>query len=241
VFPISDVNPTRTRPLVTFAVILLNLIVFFGWQPRSASEGVAFEYRRAAIACELTTGEALTLREIRTGSCTSEDATAPVFPQKALYVSVLVSLFLHGSLLHIAGNMWFLWIFGNNVEEAFSHLGYLALYLVCGVVATAAFVLARPDETAPLIGASGAIAGVLGAYLVLFPRHLIVSIVFITLLPIPAAIFLGLWFLGQFAITEPGVAWEAHAGGFVAGALIALALRARLLERVQLQHRGEWA
>jgi membrane associated rhomboid family serine protease len=145
-------------------------------------------------------------------------------------------MFLHGNLLHLAGNMWFLWIFGNNVEEAYGWLGYVAMYLVAGLAGTAAFVLLRPDDVTPLIGASGAIAGVLGAYFVLYPRHLVVAVVFFYLVPVPAMIFLGLWFLGQFLVTDLGVAWEAHAGGFAFGALVSLPFRAMLLrhdERVR--------
>ena len=110
------------------------------------------------------------------------------------------------------------------------------MYLVAGVAATAGFVLLHPGETTPLVGASGAIAGVLGAYLVLFPAHQVVSIVFFMLLPVPAVLFLGFWFLGQFWVGDVGVAWEAHVAGFLAGVLIALPLRASLLARVRSLH-----
>lgn len=236
-FPIRDLNPSVVTPVLTLVLILANSLVFFGLQPQAPSEGMRFTVRHAAIACELTTGEALTLAEVRTGVCSSTSA-APVFPQKVLALSVLVSLFLHGNLVHLAGNMWFLWIFGNNVEEAFGHIGYALLYLVGGIVATFTFVWLNPRLTEPLVGASGAIAAVLGAYLVLFPRRLVLSLVFVTLLPVPAALFLGLWFLGQFAVQDAGVAWEAHVGGFVVGVVVALALRGLLLARVQRVHQG---
>lgn len=235
-FPISDVNPARGTPILTLLVIAANVLVFFVVQPRDLEEGIEFGYRNAAIACELTTGEAITLSEVRSDSCLADGVGDALFPDKVLPLSVLVSLFLHGNFLHLAGNMWFLWIFGNNIEEAFGRLGYALLYLVGGIAATGAFVWAQPESTYPLIGASGAIAAVLGAYLVLFPTHLVMSVVFITLLPVPAALFLGLWFLGQFAVTDPGVAWQAHVGGFVVGALVALALRGLLLRRVRRIH-----
>jgi membrane associated rhomboid family serine protease len=115
-------------------------------------------------------------------------------------------------------------IFGNNIEEAYGRIRYALLYLVAGIVATAGFILLRPEETVPLVGASGAIAGVLGAYLVLYSRHIVLSLVGFWLLPVPAWIFLGIWFVGQFFHAETGVAWEAHVFGFLAGfAITALA------------------
>ncbi len=239
-FPIRDLNPSYLTPVITLVLIAANVLVFFGLQPTSPREGMTFSLRHAAIACELTTREPLSLPELRSGECSSS-AGAPIFPQKQLALSVLVSLFLHGNLVHLAGNMWFLWIFGNNVEEAFGHFGYALLYLAGGVAATVAFVAANPATTEPLVGASGAIAAVLGAYLVLFPRRLVLSLVFVVLVPVPAALFLGLWFLGQFAVADAGVAWEAHVGGFVVGAVIAVGLRQLLLDRVRRSHAGAYA
>lgn len=237
-FPISDVNPARGAPVLTLLVIAVNVLVFFLLQPRDFEEGFSFAYRHAAVGCELTTGVPLTALEAESGTCDAAagDSGATLFPQKNLAASVLVSLFLHGSVVHLAGNMWFLWIFGNNIEEAFGRLGYALLYLVGGVAATLAFVWAQPTSTDPLIGASGAIAAVLGAYLVLYPSRLVMSVVFVTLIPVPAALFLGLWFLGQFAVTDPGVAWQAHVGGFVVGAVVAYTLRRPLLRRVGHLH-----
>jgi membrane associated rhomboid family serine protease len=132
--------------------------------------------------------------------------------------------------------MWFLWIFGNNVEEAYGNLGYLAIYVASGLVATAAFVVANPDAVDPLVGASGAIAGILGAYLVLFPTHKVLSLFFVFFVPIPAVLFLGLWFASQFGIQDSSVAWEAHVGGFLFGVLLTLPLRSFLLRRVDALH-----
>ena len=109
-------------------------------------------------------------------------------------------MFLHGSVAHVLFNMWFLWIFGNNVEEAFGHLRYLFFYVAGGVAATAAFVALNPNSTAPLVGASGAIAAMLGAYAVLFPRHKVLSLLGWFILPVPAALFLGIWFVVQFGL-----------------------------------------
>jgi len=226
--PIRDVNPTAIRPLVTWAIIALNVFVFFGIQPQESPAADEFAYRNAAIACEITTGDALEAREIRTGACFDGPAPA-VFPDKSVPASVLVSMFLHAGLAHLAFNMWSLWIFGNNVEEAFGPIGYGMIYLLSGLAATFGFVALNPDLTVPLVGASGAIAGVMGSYLVLFPRHQIMTLVFIRIVAIPAIFFLGFWFFSQFLIQDGGVAWEAHVAGFVFGVVVTLPFRSRLL------------
>jgi membrane associated rhomboid family serine protease len=228
--PIRDVNPTRIRPLVTWAVIAANAFVFFYIQPQDAEDATEFAYERAAIACELTTGEPLSLEEITSDRCRDGDE-APHFPGKNVWFSGLVSMFLHGSIAHILFNMWSLWIFGNNVEEAFGHLGYLLFYVAAGIAATVGFVAVNPDLTVPLIGASGAIAGVMGAYLVLFPKHLVLSLILFRVVAIPAVVFLGFWFFSQFLFEVEGVAWEAHVAGFVFGAIVALPFREKLLTR----------
>ena len=150
--------------------------------------------------------------------------------------TVATSMFLHGGIGHVLGNCWFLWVFGNNVEDRLGFFGFALFYLVTGVAAAAAQVLAGPGSALPMVGASGAISGVLGAYLILFPRAWVVSLVpwIVPVLPVPAVIFLPLWFFIQAyagfgalmsgATGRGGVAWFAHAGGFVAGATIALML-----------------
>jgi membrane associated rhomboid family serine protease len=151
-------------------------------------------------------------------------------------------MFLHANLAHLLGNLWSLWIFGNNVEDAYGSGGYLLLYLASGLAATAAFVLTNPGEVTPLVGASGAISGVMGAYLVLFPRARVVSvfpIFFFIPVALPAAIFLILWFAGQFALVggATGIAWQAHVGGFLFGAAVSFLLRRPLLRRVEVHRR----
>ena len=136
--------------------------------------------------------------------------------------SIFTSMFLHGGWMHLIGNMWFLWIFGDNVEERLGVIRYVIFYLLVGVAGALAQVFSLPSSTAPMIGASGAIAGVLGGYVMLFPRAKVVTFVGIPLLwhvrDVPAWIFLGIWFLGQFLIpSHSGVAWMAHVGGFLAG------------------------
>jgi membrane associated rhomboid family serine protease len=161
--PLRDVNPTRITPIVTLALIGVNLVVFFLIQGRGTPEDQqALVYERAAIACEVTTGYPLGIDEILNDTCVA-GAQDPVFPDKNVFLALLTSMFLHGSVGHVLFNMWFLWIFGNNVEEAYGHLGYLLIYLIGGLAATAAYVGLNPEATVPLVGASGAVAVTMGA------------------------------------------------------------------------------
>lgn len=229
--PIRDLNPTRITPWVTLLFIAASVLVYFVYQaPNSEQEEVEFLYRRAAISCEILNFEPLSLQEINNGQC--ETGGTPVFPEKSPLLSILTSMFLHGGLAHLLFNMWSLWIFGNNVEEAFGHLGYALLYLVGGVVATLTFAFLNLDSTIPLVGASGAIAAALGAYAVLFPRHRVLTLVGWFVLPLPAILFLGVWFFGQFSLGGTSTAWEAHVGGFVFGLAVAMLMRRSLLRRV---------
>jgi membrane associated rhomboid family serine protease len=232
VFPIRDVNPTRVRPVVTLLLIGACVLVFFLVQNQATpAETEEFLFRRAAISCEILTGEPLTASEIIDQVC-SDLPGEPVFPEKSPRAAAFTSMFLHAGLAHLVFNMWFLWIFGNNVEAAYGHGGYLLMYLLGGLAATLAFVLTNPGSTVPLIGASGAIAAVLGAYAVLFPGHRVLTLVGWLPLPLPAALFLGIWFVLQFGLGGTNVAWQAHAGGFAFGAGLSLLLRRSLIRRV---------
>jgi len=240
VFPIRDLNPTRITPVVTIALIAINVLVFLLWQPHlNEAAGEEFAYRHAAIACEVTQGQPISVAEFQSDRCIASSG-APIFPDKQPYAALFVSMFLHAGIAHILGNMWFLWLFGTNIEEAFGTLRYAAFYLIGGMVAALAFVAVHPSSVVPLVGASGAIAAVLGAYLVLFPGKLVLSWAFITLIPVPAVIFLGLWFVGQFAVGDAGVAWESHVAGFVFGALVTLVFRGSLLRRIRGAQGPQW-
>jgi len=237
-FPIRDVNPTAIRPVITWALIAVNAAVFFLLQPQQSPEADEFAYEYAAIACELTTGEPLDITEIEREQCRDGTSAPQPFPDKNVWLAAFSSMFLHGGLLHLGFNMWSLWIFGNNVEEAFGRGLYLLVYLAAGLAATVGFVATNPDLTVPLVGASGAIAGVMGAYLVLFPRHLVLTVVFYFVVAIPAVIFLGIWFVSQFALASEssGIAWQAHVAGFLFGMAVALPFRRRLLDNTLAGH-----
>jgi membrane associated rhomboid family serine protease len=224
VIPLRDENPTRRRAYLTVALILLNVGVYALWQhgPSAPTTG-EFEYRNAAIPCEVTTGEPLSLPEINAGSCNRHDGLPRAFPGKHVLLAIVVSMFLHGSIVHLAGNMLFLWVFGNNIEDRLGRVRFLVFYLAAGILATLAHIAVQPHSTVPLIGASGAIAGLMGAYLVWYPNARVLTLVFFLPVRIRAKWLLLYWFFSQFFLNpNEGVAWAAHVGGFVTGVLFAL-------------------
>ena len=224
--PLRDANPTQRTPIVTLAIIAACAVVY-GYQLLLMVNGgeaalSAFITRWGVVPAEL-------VEALRSGAVISLET-----------VTLVTSQFLHGSLVHIGGNMLFLWIFGNNIEDRFGRLQFVAFYLVGGIVAGLTQVAIDPGSTVPTIGASGAIAAVLGAYLVLFPRARVTTAIFLIffyqLIDIPAIFVLGFWFVLQLfdglgslgamgAATTGGVAFFAHIGGFVFGAAIALLYR----------------
>ena len=249
--PIRDENPTETRPVITLLLIGACLAVYFFVQPvgqgalvQRSDEGqvedIEFNVRNAAIPCEVTEGRPLTVEELRdtfnAGDDTAcrDDPSSPEFaPDKNVYLAIVYSMFLHGGLLHIAGNMLFLWVFGNNIEDRMGKLPYVLFYLAGGLAAALAHIFVQPDSTVPVVGASGAIAAVMGAYMVLFPDAPIRTIIifyFILFRDISAKWLLGFWLVSQFFINpNSGVAWMAHVGGFVFGAIVALLFRRQLV------------
>jgi membrane associated rhomboid family serine protease len=256
VLPIRDDNPTSRLAIVTIALIAINIFVYFAVQPHSGTEAAnSYLLRYAAIPCELSSGHPTTLAQSASGQCNVDEnaivrttagdlpGRTEFYPHKNLYLAVLFSMFLHGSVAHVLGNMLFLWIFGNNIEDRLGPFFFAFFYLAMGVIATMSFVVLNLHSVSPLVGASGAIAGVMGAYLIWFPRARVLSLVGIFPLYIPAFVVLGLWFVLQFA-TNPneGVAWQAHVGGFVAGAFVALLLRPMLgpARRRKTSPSGDW-
>jgi membrane associated rhomboid family serine protease len=233
--PLYDRNPTRTTPVVTVLLIAACTVIYFFVQPHNRSvEEARFTYEKAAIPCELVHGRPLAIEELEGGAsaCRDHPQTPPALPGKNVYLAILYSMFLHGSLLHLGGNMLFLWVFGNNIEDHFGKVKYLLFYLAAGLIATVAQVAVDPNATVPMIGASGAVAGVMGAYLVMFPDVRIHSLIFLGFFvffrDIAAKWLLGIWFVTQF-FTSPNshVAWMAHVGGFIFGVAVGLVWRAR--------------
>jgi membrane associated rhomboid family serine protease len=229
VFPLKDSIPTLRPPVVTVTLILLNVAVYI-WSIRSGGSilggpqaDVVFDF--GFIPYELShSGEECVVVGDQTG-CGEIEGQPP------LVLTALTSMFMHGGLLHLGGNMLFLWVFGNNVEDSMGPVKFIAFYLLAGVSALVGQYLIGMNEPVPLVGASGAVAGVLGGYLLLYPRARVVTLVFIiffvTIIELPAFFFLGFWILQQFAfgyldLTAPagdagGVAYFAHIGGFVFG------------------------
>ena len=228
--PIRDDNPTTLTPFVNWAIIGVCVVVYVFVQPQDSNQLAEFLYRDAAIPCELVTMEPLSLTEIQTQDCTN--GGRPYFADKGVVFSFFASIFFHGGLFHLLGNMWVLWIFGNNIEDELGHVRYLVFYLAGGLIASLAHVLGNPGSTIPVVGASGAIAAVMGAYLVLHPAARVTSIIpplFFWPFRVPAGLFLVIWFLGQFSLSraDSNIAWLAHVGGFVVGVVYALAVRRR--------------
>jgi len=231
--PIADQNePGSGPPFVTWALIALNVLVFFLLQGAGANE--AFTYGYSAVPAEITTGTDITTPTHITVNGQTEQIPQEPGP-KPIWLTLFSSMFMHGGLLHIGGNMLFLWIFGDNVEHRIGRLRYLLFYLVAGVIASFAQILVDPGSTIPSLGASGAISGVLGAYLVLFPGNRVTVFLFRFLTQVPAIVAIGMWAAFQFisgfgsvAGTDGagGVAYMAHIGGFVAGVVAGLVVRA---------------
>ena len=223
--PIHDDNPTRSFPWLTVLLIAGNIAIFGFEVTRSPAELAQFIDRWAFVPARLQTGPAL-----------------------AALLTVVTSAFLHGGWLHLGGNMLYLWVFGNNIEDRLGPIRFVLFYLACGLAAALAQTAAAPMSPVPMVGASGAIAGVLGAYLMLFPRAKVVTIVpiffYIEAAALPAAFVIGFWFVLQIAqglsalggTMETGVAWWAHVGGFAAGIALVAPLVARdALNRWQLR------
>jgi membrane associated rhomboid family serine protease len=261
--PLKDLNPTRTRPYVTVALIVINALVFLWQLSYRGEDGELLYYRYGTIPkCFLTQGsrekhdealdeglERLAVLEIEQQLRSGKVLYGHGDPRRAIeelakeraqklrekvgtrheWLTLFTSMFMHGGLLHILGNMWFLWIFGNNIEDACGRIRFVVFYLVCGLISSLAHIVSGPGSVVPSIGASGAISGVLGAYIILYPHARVYSLVPLGWvfwpMDVPAWLFLGIWILFQWisglaslrSSATGGVAWFAHIGGFLAG------------------------
>ena len=254
-FPLKDDIPTRRFPVVTVAIIGICCAVYFLFEQGLWSLGVTGDERVlefGAIPYEITNpGSDCGFTADGSVRCEGQpevgDARAP--EQAAWYVTVFTSMFMHGSLVHLGGNMLFLWIFGNNIEDSMGRGRYVVFYLLGGVAALMLQVVTDPSSTIPTVGASGAIAAVLGGYAVLYPRARVITLIFIiiifTVIRVPALVVLGLWVLMQLlpAFSDPigdgggGVAYFAHIGGFLFGVLLIKLFANNVHEDYEAAHR----
>lgn len=259
VLPVGDVNPTHRAPVLTWLLLLANAAVFLLVQvPLPECEARAFTYTWGAVPAELTGAGPLTPGDLDQllGECAEAVGTVGTVSSTSVWLSLLTAMFVHGNLGHLVGNLLFLYVFGNNVEDRLGKVRYLAFYLVGGVAATLAFVALQPGSTVPLVGASGAIAAVLGAYLIVWPRakvftfvpfplYLIALIVpgvrirsfwfLFAIVSLPAWLLLGGWigfqtWAARSALAD-GTAYSAHVAGFVAGIVLLLLLDRRRQRR----------
>ncbi|MCH2212877.1 MAG: rhomboid family intramembrane serine protease [Fuerstiella sp.] len=234
--PLRDNIRSRTTPWINYTIIAVCCLVFyFQLQDQKSLLVERYGMIPTRIVNPDQTVDVIDRVIVQTPfGDRIREISRPVAPAGVIpWLTTLTCIFLHGGWMHIIGNMWMLWIFGDNVEDRMGHRWYLLFYVFCGMVASASHMLIDTGSTVPTIGASGAIAGVMGAYMVLYPRAQVLSIVpiffFIQMIVLPAPVFLGIWFLLQFfqgtfaviSIQSAGVAWWAHIGGFVTGFLIA--------------------
>jgi membrane associated rhomboid family serine protease len=231
-FPYRDDNPVILTPFVTVSIIAANLAVWV------LAQGMGADQRLAASVCELGLVPGDLLHLLPVGSTIPmSDGISCVVEAGSAWRTLFTSMFLHGGWMHVLGNMWFLWLFGNNVESGMGHGRFLAFYLLCGLAAAAAQIVVDPASAVPMIGASGAISGVMGAYVILYPKvrvHILVFLIFIFRTSVPAWVMLGYWFVLQLLGTGMeqgvgGVAVWAHIGGFLAGAVLIALFRSKAL------------
>ncbi|HEY3342043.1 MAG TPA: rhomboid family intramembrane serine protease [Anaerolineae bacterium] len=235
IIPISDDNSDRTTtPYVNYLIILVNVIVFVVFQGMGANN--RFTYAYVTVPQEIVTGkDIVTPDQVLTDPTTGDQVLDPGLQRTPLsvYITLITAVFMHASIAHIAGNMLFLWIFGDNIENTLGHVRYLIFYLVCGLLASLAYVYSTVffggDPLIPSLGASGAISGVMGAYLLLFPGRRVTVLLIRFVTQVPAVVAVGIWFVFQLVAglgilgsssSGDGVAYAAHVGGFVSGLLL---------------------
>ena len=227
-FPIGDDNSDRTTtPLVNYLLIALNIIVFVFFQSLGGND--KFTYAYATVPHEIVTGRDID-KPVPVQNPMTDEVAGYIDLQPtpiSVYITLLTSMFMHGSLMHLLGNMLFLWVFGDNIEHTLGRVRYLLFYLVCGVIASLSHVFMNMDSYIPSLGASGAISGVLGGYILLHPARRVRVIMLSMLTEVPAVVAIGLWFVFQVVegwfnrgATGGGVAYAAHIGGFIAGLVL---------------------
>jgi membrane associated rhomboid family serine protease len=242
-FPIGDDNSDRhTQPIINYAIIAVNILVFVFLQGIGGND--AFTYAFSLVPKEIMTGTDLVGLQTITDTITGQTGQIQNYPTPLpVYFNFLSSMFMHGGFSHIFGNMLFLWVFGDNIENRLGHIRYLIFYLLCGIAAALGQILLQTDSIIPMLGASGAISGVLGGYLLLFPRRSVRAIIFNFFTTVPAYVALGIWIVYQIVLgylTPPGtggVAYAAHIGGFIAGLILVKIFAIGTQERAAVKKR----
>lgn len=233
--PVKDNQPLKTFPFVTYTVIAINLVIFM-YELTLGTELMSFFSQYAVVPAQFFAGE-----------YTDLFGQTHVFTPFELARPIFTSMFLHGGWMHIIVNMLYLWIFGDNIEDRLGHVRFLFFYIACGVLATCSHMIMNSESTVPSLGASGAVAGLLAAYVLLFPRARVLAALpiffFVQLFEVPAVFFIGIWIMQQFiygalsfssgAADAGGVAWWAHIGGFLAGFMLVFIIKPRMINVVK--------
>tara|TARA_B000000565_G_scaffold182891_1_gene138892 strand:- start:121 stop:840 length:720 start_codon:yes stop_codon:yes gene_type:complete len=224
VIPISDINPARNVPVVSRIFIILSSLTFLFLQPKNNIDLLNYFYKYAAIPCELINNLPISANQFYNNNCSLEPDIV-IFPDKNILLSIIVSLFLHANFLHILGNLWSFWIFGNNVEDKLGKIRFILFLIVSGVISIVGHSLLNFGNLNPIVGASGIVSALMGAYLYLFPNaKLLVLVPFGVFFPttIKAKYFMIFWLISQFiiAIQSNNISWEAHISGFLFGYLL---------------------
>ncbi len=222
--PISDINPARNVPVVSRIFIILSSLTFLFLQPKNNIDLLNYFYKYAAIPCELINNLPISANQFYNNNCSLEPDIL-IFPDKNILLSIIVSLFLHANFLHILGNLWSFWIFGNNVEDKLGKIRFILFLIVSGVISIVGHSLLNVGNLNPIVGASGIVSALMGAYLYLFPNaKLLVLVPFGVFFPttIKAKYFMIFWLISQFiiAIQSNNISWEAHISGFLFGYLL---------------------
>ena len=222
--PISDINPAKNSPVISRIFMFITIGVFLLVQPKNQIDLINFFYQYSAIPCELVTFSPLSESQFYSNDCLN-NTKAPIFQNKNLVLSIVFANFFHANFIHILGNLWSFWIFGNNVEDKLGKVRFTIFIIFIGFLSIAVHIYLNQNSLTPIVGASGIVSGLMGAYVYMFPNaRLLVLVPFGFLFPttIKAKFFMIFWFLSQIliSITDQNISWEAHVGGFVFGYLL---------------------
>ena len=229
--PISDINPPKNNPIISRIFIFVSILVYVLIQPRNPNELFNFFYEFAAIPCEVFSNQPLSLEQYYNNQCSLKSSNI-VFENKNIFLSLLFSNMFHANFVHILGNLWSFWIFGNNIEDKLGKVRFIIFLIFTGLASMFSHIILNAFDINPIVGASGIVSALMGAYLYLFPNaQLLVLVPFGFLFPttIKAKFFMIFWFISQIliAIQNTNISWEAHIGGFIVGYLILKVLNYR--------------